>query len=109
MLSGAEVAALKLPSRALLAVTMQLPAVVVVSTPVEASTLQMDGVLLAKVTTPRPLPPVAASVPVPPETMLGGLLETISAACVPRLMANDVLTTRSIGLKAALQIGRAHV
>ena len=81
MLSGAEVAALKLLSAALVAVTMHMPTVVVAATtPVKAFTLQMVGVLLAKLIAPVPSPPLVVSVAVPPKTRLDGLLEIVSAA-----------------------------
>ena len=80
MLSGADVAALKLLSLALLAVTMQIPVVTVFTMPAEGFTRQMVGVLLAKLTIPVPLPPLAVNVAVLPNTRLGGLLTTISVA-----------------------------
>ena len=67
-------------SAALLALTVQVPRVAAATTPVDAFTLQIVGVLVAKLIVPVPLPPVAVSVAVPPDTRLGGLLETISAA-----------------------------
>ena len=70
----------------MVAVTVQMPTVVVETTPVVGFTLQTSGVLVAKLNAPVPVPPPPLTVTVLPNTRLGAVLETVTVAWVAWLM-----------------------